>query len=192
MRHTNEDEEMYQKVKNSLIGQMFTVLMKDNLLHLFSKTSDQKDISLFPFNIDIIKCLIENNMMIDGRYEFNPRQIITQIIEPILKLKHEYENNNFPPAYFRKAKRLIPEIENDIDNINCDTEQKERLKTFIFYWFNNPKNQNVLKIDEKYFKIFNLPKIKSFSVGSTTGTTDTTVKTDTTIKTTQLLKLTQC
>tara|TARA_Y100001970_G_scaffold293536_1_gene441034 strand:- start:592 stop:3735 length:3144 start_codon:yes stop_codon:yes gene_type:complete len=162
MRHTNEElKKMYQESESlTNWANVYSVDDEENLLHLFSKTPDQNDISLFPFNTSIIKCLIEDNMMTDGRYEFNPRQIITQIIEPVLKLKGEYENNNFPPAYFRKTKKLIPEIENDVDNINCDPGQKERLKTFIFYWFNNPKNQNELKIDEKYFKIFNLPIIK--------------------------------
>ena len=100
---------------------------------------------LFPFNKAAIRELsLEGSIHPDGRFIYNPRYVIQNVLNKVLLNRRSFEEGTFPTESFRNAGRHLPaKIVEEVRSL-VPPEDYDRWVRFFSYWGGRPNSQEEL------------------------------------------------
>ncbi|KVS19677.1 protein DpdH [Burkholderia vietnamiensis] len=113
--------------------------------------------SLFPFNPIAIRSLATSVLKVDGRWKFNPRAFINEVLTKTLSQRPLFEQGAFPPANFRN-----PEVRSDIrlslQHRGFAQDQRGRIESMLFHWAGDPRSLTTPpSVSSDLFTAFSVP-----------------------------------
>ncbi|GJG99177.1 protein DpdH [Paraburkholderia terrae] len=139
--------------------------------------------SLFPFNEFAIRSLATSVLMVDGRWKFNPRAFINEVLTKTLTQLPLFEQGHFPPANFR-APELRSDVRMSLQLLAFPSAQQGRVESMLYHWAGNPRSLSAPPlVSADVFQAFDLPwpfgaNNKPVTKNLRTGTTHTFTNTD--------------
>lgn len=113
--------------------------------------------SLFPFNPAAIRSLATSVLKVDGRWKFNPRAYINEVLTKTLSQRPLFEQNAFPPSNFQSPS-LQSEIRMSLQHRGFTPEQRGRIESTLFHWADNPRSLAAPpQVSADVFKTFSVP-----------------------------------
>lgn len=118
----------------------------------FGKSKD--GYALFPFNEAAIVELAKDGCLHDGRLVYNPRFVIQNVINKVLRHRSVFEHAAFPPSGF--GLRNLPTKVTEYIRHQVPTGELDRYLRFIAYWGGFPASADELSIPDRVFSAFDL------------------------------------
>lgn len=118
----------------------------------FGKSKD--GYSLFPFNEAAITELAKEGCLHDGRLVYNPRFVIQNVINKVLRHRSLFEHGAFPPSGF--GLRNLPAKVTEYIRHKVPTGELDRYLRFIAYWGGFPGSVDEFSIPDRVFSAFAL------------------------------------
>ncbi|AOI96720.1 protein DpdH [Burkholderia sp. LA-2-3-30-S1-D2] len=137
--------------------------------------------SLFPFNPTAIRSLATSILKVDGRWKFNPRAFINEVLTKTLSQRPLFEQGAFPPANFQSPE-LRSDIRLSLQHRGFAPEQRGRIESMLFHWAGDPRSLAAppSSVSADLFTAFSVPwpfdgeGKKASTVSLRTGNTSTT------------------
>jgi hypothetical protein len=126
-------------------------------LEEFGKSVDQYE--LFPFNRDAIRELSREGSVRAGQPVYNPRFVIQNVINRVLRDRDLFEAGQFPPASFGGRGQSLPSRVVEEVKVRVLAREMDRYLRFLTYWGGVPTEvTEIANIEPRVFKAFGLDK----------------------------------
>lgn len=128
-------------------------------LEAFGQSEDQYE--LFPFNANAIRELARDGCVISGQLVYNPRRVIQNVLQLVLRNRDLFEAGSFPSDEFGASDRRLPS--RMIEHLKRQVPQPliARYIRFLIYWGGEPNDASELeRTNERVFSAFGLTKGK--------------------------------
>jgi hypothetical protein len=135
------------------------------MLEAFGGSRDRYQ--LFPFNEDAIHQLAKEGCLDAGRLVYNPRLVIKNVLQRVLKDREVFQEGQFPPADITGQVRNLPSPVVEHVKLRVAREDLTRYLRFLAYWGGCPSGINELgHTDPHVFAAFGLDRKRVAGVGT--------------------------
>ena len=100
--------------------------------------------SLFPFNRSAIRELSRDGSLQAGQLVYNPRFVIQNVLKKVLKHRHDFETDSFPPEDLNSSSRRLSARVLDDMKSRVNPNDFERWIRFLSYWGGRPSTTDEL------------------------------------------------
>ncbi|MDP1692150.1 MAG: protein DpdH [Burkholderiaceae bacterium] len=111
--------------------------------------------SLFPFNPHAVRSLGAAALRAGGRWTYNPRAFINEVLRKTLAERPRFEAGRFPPAGFHSP-RLDAQVNQQLEFLDLRADDAERLKTAVCHWAGAPSSLRTASVPKAVFDAFGL------------------------------------
>jgi hypothetical protein len=126
-------------------------------LEEFGKSVDKYE--LFPFNRDAIRELSREGSVRAGQPVYNPRFVIQNVINRVLRDRDLFEAGQFPPASFGGRGQSLPSRVVEEVKVRVPAREMDRYLRFLTYWGGVPTEvTEIVDIEPRVFQAFGLDK----------------------------------
>lgn len=193
IEHLKRDFETAERDPDDLYGWVpnfdsFSVVDAASSEQLAAFGHSKSGYCLFPFNLAAIRSLATSILRVDGRWKFNPRAYINEVLSKTLSQRPLFERGAFPPANFRNTK-LQSEVILSLKNHGYAPEQRGRIESMLYHWAGDPRSLVAPpSVSADIFKAFSVPwpfdgegRKQPSTAGLRTGSTSTSTSTTTAV-----------
>jgi hypothetical protein len=124
------------------------------IVEKFNITSD--GYRLFPFNRAAIRELAYEGCVKNDKLIFNPRFVISRVLNRVLKNRGAFEADEFPPVEFTSLNRQLSARVSQAVRAKVNNQDYERWLRFLRYWGGNPTSQEDISFSPATAKAFGL------------------------------------
>jgi hypothetical protein len=105
----------------------------------------EDQIPLFPFNHAAIGVLARAGCLRDGKFVYNPRRVIVNVLQKVLDCRQDFVNRAFPTIEFEKLKRPSSTVSSWVPKKIADKPTQVRAFALLTVWGDNPQDEKKLQ-----------------------------------------------
>ena len=137
-----------------------------DLLSKFETCGDG-EYSLFPFNKNVVRSMVDYHLKEGDQLNFLPRNVVMYMLrEPLEDFRPQYENNNFPNMDFGGwHKKPHPDVQKEIERLPINLTERSKLERLICHWGGNPSSVKAINLPKEVSEVFGVQDIHNLLDG---------------------------